>query len=123
MAVLIDTSILGRLEDGGDVYHPVARDAVFKLRRKGEELFITSQNLIEFRNFATRPVGKNGLGLTAVAAAQLSNGFEADFPLLVETRDIYPKWRALVDGLGVDRSRCETRGRVPRSRRQQPVDL
>ena len=34
------------------------------------------------------------------AAAQAS-GFEAAFPLLAETPDIYPAWKALVEALGV----------------------
>lgn len=75
---------------------------MLKLHGSSESLFITAQNLVEFRNFATRPTGKNnGLGLTAVAASQLMIGFETEFPLLPETPDIYPAWRAIVDGLGV----------------------
>ena len=64
-------------------------------------LHVTAQNLIEFRNFATRPTGVNGLGLTASAAASLATTFEASFPLLEETPAVYPAWRVLVDQLGV----------------------
>ncbi len=62
---------------------------------------MTPQNLIEFRNFATRPLSANGLGLAAVAAEGLAATFEATFTLLGETADIYPAWKALVMGLGV----------------------
>jgi predicted nucleic acid-binding protein len=62
MAVLVDTSILGRLANRADAAHGVAQTAVAELHRRGEILHITSQNLIEFRNFATRPAGANGLG-------------------------------------------------------------
>lgn len=103
MAVLLDTSILGRLADAGDPDHQVAKEAVKKLRARGELLRITAQNLIEFRNFATRPIGPNGngLGLSAADAAKLMNDFEADFSLLDEVAGIYPAWRAIVDGLGI----------------------
>jgi predicted nucleic acid-binding protein len=101
MAVLIDTSILGRLANRADVSHPVAAAAVAELHRRGEVLHVTAQNLIEFRNFATRPVGGNGLGLAAATAEGLGANFEAAFPLLGETPDIYPAWKALVGALGV----------------------
>jgi hypothetical protein len=39
-------------------------DAISTLRGLESELFITSENLIEFWRSATRPAQKNGLGLT-----------------------------------------------------------
>ena len=101
MAILIDTSILGRWANRADVSHPVAKAAVAELHRRGEVLHITPQNLIEFRNFATRPVSANGLGLAGSAAESLAATFEAVFPLLGETPDIYPAWKAIVTALGV----------------------
>ena len=64
-------------------------------------LHVTAQNLIEFLNFATRPVRANGLGLAASAAHGLRATFEAAFPLLDETPDIFPAWKAIVQALGV----------------------
>lgn len=101
MAVLADTSVLGRLANRADAAHAAAQAAVAELHRRGEVLHVTAQNLIEFRNFATRPVAANGLGLAPAAAAGLAAAFEAAFPLLDETPAIYPAWRALVDALGV----------------------
>src|SRR5579884_2987244 len=101
MATLIDTSVLGRLANRADAYHPVATAAIAELHRRGELLHITAQNLIEFRNFATRPVSANGLGLAASAAENLGATFEAAFPLLDETPNIYPAWKAIVGALGV----------------------
>jgi predicted nucleic acid-binding protein len=101
MAILLDTSVLGRLANRADVGHPVATAAVAELHRRGEVLHITPQNLIEIRNFATRPVSANGLGLAVSAAEGLASTFEASFPLLVETPDVYPAWKALVGALGV----------------------
>ena len=50
---------------------------------------------------ATRPRAANGLGLSVVDAEAKAAIFEATFPLLRETPDIYPAWKALVGTLGV----------------------
>ena len=101
MAILVDTSVLGRLANRADASHPLAVAAVAELHRRGEVLHVTPQNLIEFRNFATRPVAVNGLGLAASVAEGLGATFEAAFPLLNETPAIYPAWKALVGALGL----------------------
>jgi predicted nucleic acid-binding protein len=101
VAYLIDTSILARLANTADVQYPVAIHAVMELHRRGETMRLTPQNLIEFRNAATRPVAQNGLGLTATEAKSRASIFEAAFPLIEETPAIYPAWKALVDAMGV----------------------
>ena len=62
MACLVDTSILARLANTADPFHAVATKAVVELHRTGETLVVAPQNLIEFRNVATRPKAMNGLG-------------------------------------------------------------
>src|SRR5205085_2648573 len=79
----------------------VGARAVMELHRRGELLQITPQVLIEFRNVATRPVAMNGLGLSTMDAELQVAAFEVRFPLLVETPDIYPAWKALVGALGI----------------------
>src|SRR5438046_2476956 len=101
MAHLVDTSVLARLANLADPFHAVASHAVVELHRRGEVLHITAQNLVEFRNTATRPKAANGLGRSAVDAEAKAAGFEATFPLLDETPAIYPAWKALVTALGV----------------------
>jgi predicted nucleic acid-binding protein len=101
MAMLVDTSVLGRLANRADVAHRIARNAIAELHRRGETLHLAPQNLVEFRNFATRPVKVNGLGLSASAADGLAMTFEAAFSILAETPDIYPAWKTLVGALGV----------------------
>src|SRR3984957_20958658 len=99
MALLIDTSILVRLANATDPQHGVAARAVLELHRRGEVLHVTPQVLIEFRNVATRPAALNGLGLSTVDTESQSAGFEAKFPLLPDTPDIHPAWKALVRAL------------------------
>jgi predicted nucleic acid-binding protein len=101
MAHLVDTSVLARLANTADPFHAVAAQAVLELHRAGEVLYLTAQNLVEFRNLATRPKALNGLGLSAVDAEAKAAVFEGTFPLLPETPDIYPAWKALVGALGV----------------------
>jgi predicted nucleic acid-binding protein len=101
MPHLLDTNVLARLANAADPRHAEATRAVVELHRRGEVLNVTPQVLIESRNVATRPVAVNGLGLSAVAAEALAATFESRFPLLEETPDIYPAWKALVGALGV----------------------
>lgn len=101
MSYLLDTSILARLANRADTSYPLATRAILELHRRGEVLHVAPQTLIEFRSMATRPVAMNGLGLTSPDAAAKAAGFEAVFPLLPETPDIYPLWKALVAALAV----------------------
>jgi predicted nucleic acid-binding protein len=101
MAHLLDTNILVRLANAADKHHADAARAVLELHRRGEVLNITPQVLIEFRSVATRPAAINGLGLSTVDAETQAAGFEAAFPMLPETPDIFPAWKALVGALGV----------------------
>jgi predicted nucleic acid-binding protein len=101
MAFLLDTTILGRLANRADASYTIADAAVAKLFMQNETLHITAQNLIEFRNIATRQKAQNGLGLSVAEAESKAAIFEASFSLLVETADIFPAWKALVGALGV----------------------
>jgi predicted nucleic acid-binding protein len=101
MAHLVDTSILARLANTADALHGVAAKAVLELHQRGEVLHLTAQNLVEFRNLATRPRAVNGLGLPVADAEVKAAIFEGKFPLLAETPNIYPTWKALVGTLGI----------------------
>jgi predicted nucleic acid-binding protein len=101
MSFLIDTSILGRLANIADSKFADADRAIHELRQRGEMLHLTAQDLIEFRNFATRPLSANGLGMAAAAAESKAAIFESSFLLLAETADIFPAWKALVAAAAV----------------------
>ncbi len=98
---LVDTTVLVRHANPADANHAVAIRAVAELHRRGDVLHVTPQVLIEFRNAATRPKAQNGLGLSIPQTEALAAGFEAMFPLLPDTPDIYPTWKGLVGALGV----------------------
>lgn len=101
MSFLIDTSVLVRLANASDAQHGEAVRAVLELHRRGERLQLTAQVLIEFRNVATRPKAMNGAGLPIVDAEAHASAFEARFPLLAETPDVYPARKTLVSTLAV----------------------
>jgi predicted nucleic acid-binding protein len=101
MVLLVDTSVLVRLADATDPDHSVADRAMRELHRRGDVLKITPQVLVELRNVATRPKAANGAGLPIPDAEAYAARFEATFPLLTETPDIFPAWKALVGALGI----------------------
>jgi predicted nucleic acid-binding protein len=71
MSYLLDTGVLLRLVDNRDAQHPLIRAAVRELIRRADDLVITTQNIAEFSNVATRPVANNGLGLPPASAVEL----------------------------------------------------
>jgi predicted nucleic acid-binding protein len=71
MSTLLDTGILLRLVDKKDSLHGLVEDAVDTLIARREELLITTQNIAELWNVATRPITNNGLALTPTAIAKL----------------------------------------------------
>ncbi len=101
MSYLVDTPLLMRMANRADVHYAVAEAAVETLRQQAETLHIAPQNLVEFRNGATRPVEANGLGLPPSVVEAQTEVFERRFLLLPETPDIYPAWKALVQAAGV----------------------
>ncbi len=76
-------------------------NAISTLRGADEELFITSQNLIEFWRSATRPVERNGLGLTIAEARTELERLEGLFLVLPDVPEIYPEWKRLILQYGV----------------------
>jgi predicted nucleic acid-binding protein len=61
-AFLLDTNIWLRSVQQEAAHHPVAVEALATLLGRGDDVFITPQNIIEFWSVASRPVAANGLG-------------------------------------------------------------
>jgi predicted nucleic acid-binding protein len=94
--MLVDTNVLVRtLQPHHPLYIPADR-AIRLLPEQGRELHIVAQNLIELWTVATRPLGENGLGMTATEAALEMERIKDIFLFLPETPAIYPAWEALV---------------------------
>lgn len=101
MAYLLDTNVLVRLSNRTDPDCLVALSAVARLELRGKSLHVCSQNLIEYRNVATRPIGGNGLGLSSAHVQLASYGFEGTFTLLKATDQIFPAWKNIIATLGI----------------------
>lgn len=96
MAYLLDTNILLRTID---LQHPLNQDttqAIETLRSANNLLYIVPQNLIEAWNVCTRPLEKNGLGMTVTQTETEITQLETLFFVLPDTPAIYPQWRTLV---------------------------
>ena len=101
MACLVDTNCLPRWSQPHHPLHAIARSAVSTLRLSGESLFLTSQNLIEFWNVATRPINRNGFGYSVSQADQEVTRLEGFFRMAPDTTEVYEHWRRLVVAVGV----------------------
>lgn len=96
MRVLVDTNILLRSVQPSHPLFPEATGAVSKLLQNGETLVLTSQNIAEFWNVATRPAGVNGLGMGTQEVTKEIASIESFFVLLADTPGVYPEWKRIV---------------------------
>jgi predicted nucleic acid-binding protein len=99
--VLVDTSTLLRTLQRRHPQYSAATRAIEILPRRGHQLHIVPQNLVEFWVVATRPVDQNGLGLHPTEAANEVARLKEMFLLLPESQAIYPAWERLVTAYGV----------------------
>jgi predicted nucleic acid-binding protein len=93
---LADTNCLLRFAQRAHPLHAVTRHAVRTLRANGDRPRATVQNYVEFWNVATRPISRNGFGLTPAAADHLLRVIERLFPMLPDAATLYQEWRRLV---------------------------
>jgi predicted nucleic acid-binding protein len=77
-ACLLDSNILLRVSKSDDPQHAVIGRALRALVGQGARLCYTSQTLGEFWNAATRPLDKNGFGLTVAETDRLARIIERD---------------------------------------------
>lgn len=96
MSYLVDTNVLLRLVQKNHPMRPDARRALVTLRKQNEELCIIPQNIIEFWAVATRPLDKNGLGLTVDEATRETRKLKRIFKLRPDSPAIFTEWERLV---------------------------
>ena len=102
---LADTNLLLRLADPASPQHPVATQAFAQLLRRGDEIFLTPQNFIEFWAVATRPVDANGFGWSRERTAQEVTELQKRFPLLADSPEVFTRWLELVKQLPISGKR------------------
>jgi predicted nucleic acid-binding protein len=79
---LVDTNILLRMTRRSDPQHQLVDMALAKLASQGVAFHYTHQNIAELWNAMTRPLTRNGLGLTVADAEREVRAIEAGMTLL-----------------------------------------
>jgi predicted nucleic acid-binding protein len=100
---LVDTNILLRIAKPDDANFFPIRAAFKALAERGSEPCFSIQNVAEFWNVCTRPLDRNGLGLTIEETNQRVGYIEHSMTLLPDTERVYSIWRKLI-------VECEVRG-------------
>src|SRR5262249_10237478 len=93
---LLDSNILLRHIEPKHPMHSEAVDAVAALLNAGESVYVLPQNLSEFWNVCTRPLDRNGLGLTPAQTDSEVSRIEFLLTVILDNNLIYPEWRQLV---------------------------
>src|SRR5271169_3292838 len=96
LACLLDSNILLRMSQHADPHYLAIRFALITFRNQGTRLCYTSQTLGEFWNASTRPLDKNGFGLSVAETDRLARVIERDFDFLPDSREVHDRWRFLL---------------------------
>jgi predicted nucleic acid-binding protein len=98
---LVDSNVLLRwVRPEHSDYH-VTVSAMDALLRQDAILCYTSQNVAEFWNTCTRPVDRNGFGLSPQGADSKARSFEVRLRLLPDSLAVHEEWRRLLVTYGV----------------------
>lgn len=92
----VDTNVLLRLTQRNHPQHRITATALRRLVARDVELCFTPQNLGEFWNVCTRPVERNGLGLSIQETEANVQSIERTMTLLPEDERAYRVWRRLL---------------------------
>jgi predicted nucleic acid-binding protein len=98
---LVDTNILLRISRRSDPQHKLVDSALARLAEQGTTLYYTPQNIAELWNAMTRPIARNGLGLSVADADLVVQAIESNMSLLPDNEAIYREWRRIVVRYGV----------------------
>lgn len=89
MPFLADTNILLRLAEPSGPDYAIVRTAVETLLARGEHLCYAPQNLVEFWNVCTRPIERNGFGLSIAETDARAKLIEARFRFLPDSERVH----------------------------------
>jgi predicted nucleic acid-binding protein len=93
---LVDTNILLRMTRRSDPQHQLVDAALAQLASQGTILHYTHQNIAELWNAMTRPIDRNGFGLTVADAEREVHAIEAGMIFLPDNDAVYREWRRIV---------------------------
>ena len=96
MKVLLDSNVLLRWNIRTAPQSQLVIRAVDHLLASGDLPCYTSQNLGEFWNVLTRPLDRNGFGLTPPEADRRTRMIEDQIPMLPDDPAVHQVWRGLL---------------------------
>ncbi len=96
MRILVDTNILVRLNEPTSAHHKDAVASITELRRRGDELIVVPQNLVEFWAIAIRPASANGLGFDTIAAKEQIDQIRLHLLFIPDAEELFDEWQKLV---------------------------
>ena len=92
----LDTNVLLRLAHRSQPQHELIMTALRRLVARDVKLCFTPQNLGEFWNASTRPLDRNGFGLSPQEASEQIRSIERRVSLLPESERVYEIWKRLL---------------------------
>jgi predicted nucleic acid-binding protein len=98
---LVDTNILLRSSSRLDPQNELIELALAKLASERTSLCFTHQNIAELWNAMTRPVARNGFGLTVDEAGREVRTIENSMRLLADSEAVYREWRRIIEQYAV----------------------
>lgn len=101
LACLVDTNILLRMTRRSDPEHKLVDLALNHLALEGTVFHYTHQNIAELWNVLTRPIDRNGLGLSISESEREIRAIEKGMVFLPEGEATYREWRRIVIEYGV----------------------
>ena len=93
---LVDTNVLLRLFRKTDPLHQSIKGVLSDLNRQSLGLYFSLQNVAEFWNVSTRPVERNGFGLSTIETRICVEEIEHNMTFLPDNEQVYSIWRQLV---------------------------
>jgi len=93
---LVDSNVLLRWVKPNHRDYPLIVSATDAILQHDGVLCYTSQNVGEFWNACTRPVDRNGYGLSPQETDRLAKTFEEKLRLLPDSPAVHEEWRRLL---------------------------
>jgi predicted nucleic acid-binding protein len=93
---LVDSNVLLRWVKPDDRDYPAILSVTDAILRREGVLCYTSQNLAEFWNARTRPIDRNGYGLSPQETDRRARLFEEKLRLLPDSLLVHEEWRKLL---------------------------
>jgi outer membrane phospholipase A len=93
---LADSNVLLRWIKPDDRDYPLVVSAIDATLQRGAVFCYTSQNVAEFWNTCTRPLDRNGYGLSPQEADRRARFFEDKLRLLPDSLAVHQEWRKLL---------------------------